>query len=198
MATGVQTFRPEPAVECLNEGVVSRFSRAREVERDASLVSPLVHVPGDELRALVHPDRLRIADLSADPLQGRHHVLAPVAEPRIEHRDIARVGIDHRQYAELATRRQLVVHEVHGPCVPWPNGLCTVVTQLGLHPSLRCLVPQLHAQLPVNAVGLLHVDRPAFAREKDMDPPVPEVHAGLTDLSDPLLQCGPVGSTRGV
>ena len=62
---GVQTFRPEPAIERFDEGIVCRFPWAREVEGDAALIGPEVHVAGDELAALVDADGLRIADLAA-------------------------------------------------------------------------------------------------------------------------------------
>src|SRR3546814_4500834 len=60
---GVQAFRPQPAVERLDERVVGRLAGAREVEDDAALISPEIEIAGDELRALLHTDRLGIAGL---------------------------------------------------------------------------------------------------------------------------------------
>ncbi|MBG6203045.1 hypothetical protein IWQ48_004202 [Labrenzia sp. EL_13] len=76
----IQALGPEPAVEGLNEGVVRRFSRPGEVKRDASSIGPQIEIPGDELRALIDPDRLWIANLRTDDLQGSHRPLASMAE----------------------------------------------------------------------------------------------------------------------
>ena len=46
-------------------------------------VSLQIHVPRDELAANVHPDRLRVADLSACLFQRGDHVLTTVTEPGI-------------------------------------------------------------------------------------------------------------------
>src|SRR3546814_1340717 len=50
---GVQAFRPQPAVERLDERVVGRLAGAREVEDDAALISPEIEIAGDELRAQI-------------------------------------------------------------------------------------------------------------------------------------------------
>ena len=42
---GVQAFDPKPAVECFDEGIVGRFARSAEVERDTALVSPEIEIP---------------------------------------------------------------------------------------------------------------------------------------------------------
>jgi len=41
---GVQTFRPELAVEGLDVGVIGRFARTGEVEEDALLINPQIKV----------------------------------------------------------------------------------------------------------------------------------------------------------
>src|SRR3546814_5967492 len=43
---GVQAFRPQPAVERLDERVVGRLAGAREVEDDAALISPEIEIAG--------------------------------------------------------------------------------------------------------------------------------------------------------
>jgi len=78
--TGVQTLRPELAVERLDERVVGRFAQPREVEHDIPLVGPQIEVARDELRALIDPDRLRIAMLAADPFERGDDILAAIAE----------------------------------------------------------------------------------------------------------------------
>ena len=62
---GIQALGPELAIEGLDEGIVGRFAGLAEVQHDALLIGPQVEVAGDELRALVDPDGLRIADPAA-------------------------------------------------------------------------------------------------------------------------------------
>ena len=50
---GVQAFRPELAVKRLDEPIVGRLARPREVERDVVGIGPEIEVPGDELAAVV-------------------------------------------------------------------------------------------------------------------------------------------------
>jgi hypothetical protein len=52
----VQALRPEPAIERLDEGVVGRFARTREVLYHVVGIGPKVHILGDELAALVNTD----------------------------------------------------------------------------------------------------------------------------------------------
>src|SRR3546814_18578486 len=103
---GVQAVRPQQAVERVDERVGGRLAGAREVEDDAALISPEIEIAGDELRALLHTDRLGIAGLPAHPVQGRDHVLPALAEPRVEHRREAWEGVHHGPYTDLATRCQ--------------------------------------------------------------------------------------------
>src|SRR3546814_15254937 len=115
---GVQAVRPQQAVERVDERVVGRLAGAREVEDDAALISPEIEIAGDELRALLHPDRLGIAGLPAHPVQGRGPVLPAVAEPRAAHRRAAWDGIQHRQYPDPAAGYKFVGHYVTGPKMP--------------------------------------------------------------------------------
>ena len=79
-----------------------------EVQCDAMGVGPQVQVPGYELGALIDPNRLRIAQPTASPLQGLDDVFRPVGEPGIDDRqhqladdDDRREGFaDHRQGCE--------------------------------------------------------------------------------------------------
>lgn len=49
---------------------------------------------------------------------------------------------------------------------------------------------KLHAQLLVNAIGLLSVDLPALPAQQHMHAPVAEAHARLANLPYPLFQSG--------
>lgn len=50
-----------------------------------------------------------MADPGADLVQSLDDVFTTIAEPRIDHRHIAREGVDHGQRPDLAAGRQLVM-----------------------------------------------------------------------------------------
>ena len=104
-------------------------------------VGPQVQVPGDKLRPLIDPDRLRIAEFGAGLIQRLDDVLRPIGEPRIDHRGVPSEGIHDGQDPDLPAGRQLVVDEVHGPGLVRPGGFAAVFPQLGLHPAFGRLVP---------------------------------------------------------
>ena len=64
----VQALGPELAVEGLDIGVIHWLSGPGEVQDDTPLIGPQIEVARHEFGAVVDPDRLRIADLMADPL----------------------------------------------------------------------------------------------------------------------------------
>lgn len=100
------------------------------------------------------------------------------------------MGIDDGQDAQFPTGGQLVMHEVHRPDLVGMGGIRSVLPEFGLHPSLRCFVPQLQPQLIVNPTGSLHVDWPSFPQQEDMHTPIPIADPGLADLLDPQLEIG--------
>ena len=57
---GIQAFCPQLAVERLNEAVVGGFPRSEEVQCDTVGIGPQIQVAGDELAAVIDPDRLRV------------------------------------------------------------------------------------------------------------------------------------------
>jgi hypothetical protein len=65
-----------------------------------------------------------------------------------------------------------------------------------LHSSLRRLVAQLQAQFVVNAMGLLQIDLPSLAAQKDMDPPVAVTDPRGANLVDPCFQAGLLAAAR--
>jgi hypothetical protein len=103
----VQAFRPELAVEGLDERVVRWFAGPAEVERDAADVRPQIQVARDKLAALVDADRCRITYLGTHPFEHLYDVRRPEAEPRHHRRREPAKGIDHRQDAQLRPRREL-------------------------------------------------------------------------------------------
>jgi len=186
----VQALGPEPAVKRFDERVVRRLAWPGEVERDASLVGPEIEIPGDELRAQIDADGLRITCLSAHPLECVDHVFTAIAEARVNRRCVSREGVDHGQDPNPASCRQLVVNEVHGPGLVGSHWRRAVLAQLGLDPPLRRLVAQLQAQFPVQAIEALRIDRPTLPTQQDMDAPIPVAYPGLGDLLDLQLENG--------
>ena len=80
--------------------------------------------------------------------------------------------------------------EVHGPDLIGCGSCATIVAQLRLHSSLRRLVAQLKAEFIVNPMGLLHVDLPPLATQKNVDAPVAVTDARLTNLPDAGFDAG--------
>src|ERR1700710_2397077 len=89
----VQTFAPELAVERFDEAVVGRLARPREVQHGTFLVSPDIEIAGNELRSLVDPDRLGIANGFADALQSQHDILSSIAKTWIDGWRVAAEGV---------------------------------------------------------------------------------------------------------
>ncbi len=58
------------------------------------------------------------------------------------------------------------MHEVHRPHIVWTNRHLTIFPKLRPDPALRSLVPQLQAQVPVDAIGSLDVGAPTLAFEQ--------------------------------
>ena len=156
----VQALHPELAIERRDEAVFGGLAGPGEVEDGAILIGTQIEITAHQLRALVNPDFRWIADGSAEPFKGQHHVLTPVAEPRIDRRREPGVGIDDRKHADLSPGRQLVVNEVHGPGLVRSGGRPTIVPQLRLHPALWHVVPQLQSQFHVKTIDPLRIDRP--------------------------------------
>ena len=113
----VEALGAKSTVERLNERIVRWLSRPGEVERDVVLIGPQIEIAGDELGALIDADRVRIVDLSTDTFEGRHHILAAVAEPRIDRRGEPREQIHDGENAQPRAGRQLIVHKIHRPCL---------------------------------------------------------------------------------
>lgn len=69
-----QTFRPEGSVERFDERVVLWLPWPREVESDATLISPQIQIARHKLGALIDADRCRKSDFPVDPFQHLHDI----------------------------------------------------------------------------------------------------------------------------
>jgi hypothetical protein len=74
----------------------------------------------------------------------------------------------------------------------------TVLTQLRLYPPLRCLVPELQAQVPVELVSALVVHVPALLLEQHVHAPVAVANTRGADFLDASLKAGLIGSTGAI
>src|ERR1700677_5407321 len=96
-----------------------KFWTVSSVRRGANLVvtpiGPEIEVAADKFRALIDPDRLRIAHCVADPFEGRDNVFGPIAEPRINRGREPAERVHDGEDADLLTGGQLNMDEVHGP-----------------------------------------------------------------------------------
>ena len=187
---GVQAFRPELAVERLDEAIIGRLAGAREIQGDVVCIGPEVEVAADELAAIVDPDRLRIAKLATHPFQGLHDVLAAIGEPRIGRGAVAGMDVDDGQNPQLLAQSELVMDEIHRPDLIRPSCLLAIFAQLRLHPPLGMLVPELQVQLIVNPAGLLDVHLPTLPAQQHVHATITVAHARLAYLPDPPFEAG--------
>jgi hypothetical protein len=86
------------------------------------------------------------------------------------------------------------VDKIHGPDIIRADCLGAILAQLRLHPPFRRLVPELHAQLPVNAIDFLDVDTPPLTVQQDVDASAAIPDTRLTDLPDPLCHGSLIGA----
>ena len=192
----IEALRPEAPIECFDERIVGRFSRPREVERNAALIGPQAEITRDELSALIDPDRRRESHFIADPFQYIHDVGAAEGEPWLQRRREAGEDVDDREDPKLAAGRQLIVDEVHRPGLVRSRRRSTVIPQLGLDPTLRRFVAQLEAQFAVDAACLVLAVMPALATQNDMNAAIAVANANMADLLDPLFESSLTGATR--
>jgi len=186
----VQALGAELAVEALDVAVVRRLARPGEVEDDALVVGPQVEVSRDEFAAIVDANGGRVTELPAHPFQGLDHILAAVTEACINCWREAREGIDDCQHPDLAARRQLVVHEVHGPDMVGMGRFRAIGPQLRLDPTLGYLIAELEVHLLVKTIDSLRVNRPAVTLEQHVHTTVAIAYPCLADVLDPQLQFG--------
>jgi len=144
---------------------------------------------------LIDPDRLRIAHRVADPFEGRDNVFGPMAEPRIDDGREPAECVHDGEDADLLTTGQLVRDEVHGPDLVGCGSCATIVAQLRLPSSLRRPVAQLQAQFVVNPMGLLQIDLPSLAAQKDMNAPIAVADPRGANLLDPGFKTGLLAAT---
>jgi len=162
-------------------------------------IAPGIRAGPDRGRRTHIPDRrgwLSDSHLAAHPLQGSHHVFAAIAEAGIDHRHVAREGVDHGQHPDLAAGRKLVMDKVHGPGLVRPGGITAVVAQLRLDPTLRRLVAQLQAHFTVKPMRALVIDLPSFSPQQDVDPPVSVANTGRGKFLDLHFEAGLIEAAR--
>lgn len=79
------------------------------------MIGPQIEITRDEFTSVIDTNDGRVANLAACAFQGLDDVIPLVAEPCVNHRREAGEGVNDRQYPDLATGSQLVMHEIHGP-----------------------------------------------------------------------------------
>ena len=80
--------------------------------------------------------------------------------------------------------------KVHGPCLVDLNGIFPIVSKLGLHATLRYLIPQLQTHFFVKTINPFRVYLPSFALEQDVNTSIAVTYTRLTNISDLDLQIG--------
>ena len=116
------------------------FPGREKSQRNAALIGPDIEISRDELGALIDADRRRESHFIADPFQYLHDIGAAEGEPRFQRRRETGEDVDDREHPKLASRRQLVMDEVHRPGLVRSRRRLSIIPQLGLDPTLRRLV----------------------------------------------------------
>src|ERR1035441_5313227 len=111
----VQTFLAELAIERFDECIVRGLATAIEVDLYLIGVSPQIHLPTRELRAVIAGNALRSSALVAEVPHCRDDMLCAQGVTYLNSQTFACIEIDHRQCSKLPTVSQLIVHEVHAP-----------------------------------------------------------------------------------
>lgn len=114
---GVETLVPERAVERLDERVVGRTTRAREVERDPLLVGPPVKSSTAELTAVIRPYTFGDAMTGRELLQDGDDPLTLDALVGVDRQAFPRVLIDDRKGPEAPTVKECIRNEIHRPAI---------------------------------------------------------------------------------
>jgi|SRR5579875_408306 len=111
----VEAFVAELAVETLDEGILSRFSRDDMMQPNAAIDCPSQHGEARELRAVVQNDRLRIAANRGNCIEDANDALA--AERRIDFdgKGFVREVVDDGKSPNTPLRLQGIVNEVQRP-----------------------------------------------------------------------------------
>ena len=86
------------------------------------------------------------------------------------------------------TRRAARSSQFHRPYVVGPCRSLTILPELGLDLAFGRLVAELKAQLLIQLVDSLSIDRPAFPLQQHRDPPIAVAHPRLRDLLDPAFE----------
>ena len=92
----VQALGPEPAIQALNERVISGPPWTREVKRKAANKRPQIEITTGELRAAVDMNRSRTTDIANSLLQARYDISALEGMSDVTRRRQTREGVDHR------------------------------------------------------------------------------------------------------
>lgn len=97
--------------------VLSGFSRADEVELDATPVCPLLERLGSELSAVVNGDRDRRTRLLDRAIEHVRDVLAAEGEPWLKQRTLTTKLIDDGEHPKRLSVEQLVMDKIHAPAL---------------------------------------------------------------------------------
>lgn len=179
-----QALGAELGIKTLDVAVAGRLAWPGEVEHDTLVIGPKIKVSRDELAAVVDANGRRISDLPAEPLQCLNDNLPLVAEAGIDCRREARVSVDDRQNADLATSGQLIMNEIHRLNMVGMGRLRADSPQLRLDPALGNLVVELEVHLLVKTIDSLRVHGPAFTLDKEMHTPGAVPYQRLADVLD--------------
>ena len=79
---GVETLGAAFPVQAFDEGIVCRLTGPAKVERHTAHKGPQIELSADELRPVVEPDSLRVANFRANPFERCDDIGHEIADAR--------------------------------------------------------------------------------------------------------------------
>lgn len=125
--------------------IVGRLARPRKGERDPALTDPAIYVARFQLAPLVRPAHPRVANLPADAVPRRLHVLAEVALAHVEHGHKTLDDVEHSKHSQLPAGREALVKKARLPDLIRADRVEPMEADTSLHSPLHGRVPQLQA-----------------------------------------------------
>lgn len=164
----IQQLSSETAVKTFNSCILRWFAWADEVKYDPMLFTPEFQPCGDELRAVVQSDDVRLASPFADVFKRLDHSACRQRSVYFNIEYLSVEFVDHVEQTAAPAVPERIAHKVHRPDMIWNfQRFQRRLDSLGQ--TLFCLTADVEPQLPIDAVYPLvvpHVTRVAYSQEQ--------------------------------
>ena len=157
----IQPLMPNRPVVALDISILLGLAGLDVLDRNTMLLSPFPQRFTDVFRAIVDPDRARLAAPFYGPVEAADDPFCGQREIYLDPQPFAVEVIQHVQKPERTAIAQAICHEIHGPGYIWRVRDRQNARLLPFQPLAR-LDPQVQLQLAVDPVNAFVVPRMAF------------------------------------